>query len=152
MQITADELELAESLKNGMGLLTHEQVERVANAVRRTNKGPLEALRGLSVQLVTLCEENPQAGDAELEEAAKNAEQTLVINARRDKERAEQYRPPDLPAMLTGALCLPEWRRAARQEIPEPPSDRTLWGANLEIKQLYGYINSIRTKLRRRYD
>jgi hypothetical protein len=55
LQITADNQELEECLKNSMELLTHQQVERVANAVQGTTKGPLEALRGLSAQLAALC-------------------------------------------------------------------------------------------------
>jgi hypothetical protein len=56
-----------------MGLMTHEQVRRVMNAVCGTNKGPLEALKGLSPQLVTLRKENPLVDSAELGEAVENA-------------------------------------------------------------------------------
>jgi hypothetical protein len=150
LQIAADYCELVECLKNGMGLLTHEQVKRVANAVPGTAKGPLVVLKGLSAQLVALCEENPQVENAELEGAAENAVQTLVLSARRAKERAEQYRQPGKPATFeasTGALPLPDSRKTGRQEIPEQPSGRALRGANSEIKQLYIYVCSIRIKL-----
>jgi hypothetical protein len=66
---------------------------------------------------VALREENPQANDAELGEAAENAVQTLVISARRAKERQQQYGPPDLPDafdVLTGAL-----RLGSRAERPD---------------------------------
>jgi hypothetical protein len=49
-----DQQELARCLNSGMGILTPEQVRQVANAVAGTNKGPMEALRGLSEQLVAL--------------------------------------------------------------------------------------------------
>jgi hypothetical protein len=112
-----------------MELLTREQVERVADAVRGTTTGPMEALRGLSKQLVTLSEGNPQANSAELVQAAKSAVQTLVVSARRAKERQQQFGLPDLPAASNvprGALFLTELLRVARQEIPGTPSGRTL--------------------------
>jgi hypothetical protein len=40
LQNAADRRDLAECLKSGMGLLTREQVERVANVVRGTPEGP----------------------------------------------------------------------------------------------------------------
>jgi hypothetical protein len=45
------------------------------------------------------------------------------------------------------ALCLPELHRAAQQEIPGPPSDRTLRGASSKVEQMHNYISSIGTKL-----
>jgi hypothetical protein len=58
-RVGADRQDLAECLMSGMGLLTLEQVERIANAVQGTTRGPMEALRGLSAHLVALAEENP---------------------------------------------------------------------------------------------
>jgi hypothetical protein len=86
-QDVGDRRDLAECLNSGMGLLTRDQVQRVANAVQGTNKGPMEALRGLITQLVALGEGNPQASSAEVGQAAESAVQTLVANARRAKER-----------------------------------------------------------------
>jgi hypothetical protein len=65
-------------------------------------------------------------------------------------ERQWQVGPRDLLAAFEvprEALRLPEPRRAARQEIPGPPSGRTLRGASAEVMQLHNYINSIGTKL-----
>jgi hypothetical protein len=46
-----------------------------------------------------------------------------------------------------GALRLLELRRAARQEIPGPPSGRNLRVASSEVAQTNNYISSIGTKL-----
>jgi hypothetical protein len=70
-----------------MGILTQDQVQRVANAVQGTDKGPIEALRGLSEQLVALGKRNHQASSAALGQAAKSAVQALVASARRAKEQ-----------------------------------------------------------------
>ena len=40
-------------------------------------------------------------------------------------------------------LRLPEARRAARQDIPGPPSGRMLWGAESEVEQMHNYISRI---------
>jgi hypothetical protein len=85
----------------------------------------MEALRGLSAQLVALSEGNPQASSAEPGQAAKSDVQTLVASARKAKEQQRQIGPWDLLAKFEvprETLCLPELRRAARQEIPGPPS------------------------------
>jgi hypothetical protein len=77
----------------------------------------MEALRGLSEQLVALRKGNPQASSAELGQAAKSAVQTLVASAMRAKERQRQFGPRDLPVTFEvprEALRLPEPRRAAR--------------------------------------
>jgi hypothetical protein len=50
----------------------------------------MEALRGLSAQLVILSEGNLQTNSAELKEVAESALQTLVVSARRAKERQQQ--------------------------------------------------------------
>ncbi len=44
-------------------------------------------------------------------------------------------------------LRLPEVRRAARQNIPGPPSGRTLRGAESEVEQMHNYISRIGTNL-----
>jgi len=137
-------------LKTIMGLLTREQLKRVANAVRGTTRGPMEALRGLSAQLVALSEGNPQVSSAELGKAAESAVQTLVSSARRAKEQQRQARLSNLPVaseVPRGALHFPEPCRTARQEIPGPPFGRTLRGASSEVEQMHNYINSIETKL-----
>jgi hypothetical protein len=40
-------------------------------------------------------------------------------------------------------LRLPEACRAARQDIPGPPSGRMLWGAESEVEQMHNYITRI---------
>jgi hypothetical protein len=55
-------------------------VQRVANAVQGTNKGPMEALRGLSEQLVAIGEGNPQASSTLLGQAAESAMQALIAS------------------------------------------------------------------------
>jgi hypothetical protein len=80
-----------------------------------TTKGHLEALRGLSAQLVALRKRKLQADISELEEAAENAVQTLVLPTRRAKEQARLYRQPGEPALFVTpaeALRLPDLPRA----------------------------------------
>jgi hypothetical protein len=125
-------------------------VERVANAVQGATKGPPEVLRGLSAQLVILREGSPQASDAELGEAAKNAMQKLVVSARQAKARQRQLGLLGMPTSFDipqGALCLPEPRGTARQDIPGAPSGRMLGGAILEVEQLCNYMCCVGTKL-----
>jgi citrate synthase len=81
-----------------MELLTHQQVERVANAVQGTTKEPLEALRGLSAQLAALRKGNPHASDDELREVAENVVLKLVTIARQAKERQRQFGSPNMQA------------------------------------------------------
>jgi hypothetical protein len=98
---------------------------------------------------VALREENPQANDAELGEAAENTDtgdqckkSQRATAAVRVTGSASRVRRPN------GSIAPWEPRGAARQEIPGLPSDRTLWGANSEIKQLYDYMyTSIGSKL-----
>jgi hypothetical protein len=58
----------------------------------------MEALRGLSEQLVALGKGNPQGSSAVLCRLAESAVQALVASARRAKERQWQFGPRDLPA------------------------------------------------------
>jgi hypothetical protein len=53
----------------------------------------MEVLRGLSEQLVALCEGNPQPSSATLAEAAESAVQALIASAKRAKEQQRQSRP-----------------------------------------------------------
>jgi hypothetical protein len=76
-----------------MGILTPEQVRRIAEVVRGTNKEPMEVLRGLNERLVTLGEENPQASSAALEQAAESALQALIVGAKSAKERHRKRDP-----------------------------------------------------------
>jgi hypothetical protein len=83
-----------------MGILTSEQVRRIAEAVRGTNK----ELRGLSERLLVLGEENPQVSSAVLEQAAESAVQALIIGA-----KSANYQPSG-----TSAFSL----------LPTPPPPR----------------------------
>jgi hypothetical protein len=81
-----------------------------------TNKEPMEVLRGLNEWLVILGEENPQASNAELEQAAESAMQVLIAGAKNAKELQQK---PGLRQTLAAfhvpreALRLPELRMAA---------------------------------------
>ncbi len=88
--------ELAECLRSGMGILTHDQVRRVTNGVQGTNKGPMQALRSLNEQLVALGEGNPQASSAVLGQEAESAMQATFASAKRAKERQRQFGSRDL--------------------------------------------------------
>jgi hypothetical protein len=104
-----------------MGLLTPEQVRQIAIGVTGTDNEPMDALRSFNKRL----EENPQASIADLREAAKSAVQALITRAKTAKE--QQWRPGTRPAVAAfevprEVLHLPESRRAARQDIPGPPS------------------------------
>jgi hypothetical protein len=108
-----------------MGLLTPEQVRQIAIGVTGTDNEPMDALRSFNKRLEILREENPQASIADLREAAKSAVQALITRAKTAKE--QQWRPGTRPAVAAfevprEVLHLPESRRAARQDIPGPPS------------------------------
>ncbi len=145
-----DQQELNRCLNSGMGILTQEQVRQIANAVAGTNKEPMELLRGLNERLVALGEENPQASSTALEQAAESAVQALVDSAKSARERQQKPGPQYMLAEFEvprEALRLPEPRRVTRQEIPGPPSGRTLRGASSEVEQVHNYISSIGSKL-----
>ncbi len=145
-----DAQELTRCLSTGMGLLIPEQVRQITNAVTGTNNEPMDTLRSFNERLETLIEENPHASSADLKEAAESAVQALIAGAKNAKERQQK---PVLQQTLAAfevpreALHLPESRRAARQDIPGPPSGRTLRGAGSEVEQMHNYISRIGTNL-----
>ncbi len=57
-----DAQELNRCLNSGMGLLTPEQVRKIACAVTGTNKEPMEVFRGLNERLVILGDNSPPRG------------------------------------------------------------------------------------------
>jgi hypothetical protein len=145
-----DAQELTRCLNSGMDLPTPEQVRQITIAVTGTDNEPMDALRSFDKRQEILREENPQAHSADLREAAKSAAQALITGAKTAKE--QQRRPGTRPAVAAfevprEALHLPELRRAARQDIPGPPSSRTLRGAESEVEQMHTYISRIRTNL-----
>ncbi len=93
LRLVIEQEELCKCMNSGMGILTPDQVRRVVNAVTGTNKGPMEAIRGLSVQPVTLGEGNPQGSSAVLGQAAESAVQALVASAQRAKEWRWHFGP-----------------------------------------------------------
>ena len=109
----------------------------------------MEALRRLSAQLVALSEGKPQANSAELGQVAECCADTGCQC--KESEGAAAAVPATQSAggvrSTEGALCLPEPRRAARQEIPGPPSSRVLRRASSEMEQMHNYISSNGTEL-----
>jgi hypothetical protein len=74
----------------------------------------------------------------------------LIDGAKNAKERQGKLGPSRTLAafeVLREALRLPESHRAARQEIPGPPSGRTLRGTGSEVEQMHNYISCIGSKL-----
>jgi hypothetical protein len=145
-----DAQKLTRCLSTGMGLLTPEQVRQITNTVTETNNKPMVTLRSFNERLETLIEENQHASSADLKEAAESAVQALIAGAKNAKERQRKPGPWQTLAVFKlsrEALHLPESRRAARQDIPGPPSGRTLRGAESEVKQMHNYISHIGTNL-----
>jgi hypothetical protein len=68
LRLVIKQEELCKCMNSGIGILSPDQVRQVVNAVTDTNQGPMEALRGLSEQLVDLGEGSPEASSAELGE------------------------------------------------------------------------------------
>jgi hypothetical protein len=133
-----------------MGLLTPEQVRQITNAVTETDNEPMDALRSFNERLEILREENPHASKANLREAAEGAVQAIVARAKNEREQQGKSGTRQTVAAFEvprEALHLPESRRAARQDIPGPPSGRTLRGTESEVKQMHNYISRIRTNL-----
>jgi hypothetical protein len=81
----------------------------------------MEALRGLSAQLVTLRKGNPQSSDAELGEVVKNVIQKLVTSGRRARESQRQFGSPDKPASL-GFASLSRAGRPDRTSLDHLPA------------------------------
>jgi hypothetical protein len=76
--------------------------------------------------------------------------QALITGAKNAKEREQKPGPQQTTAVFKvprEAIRLPESHRAARQEIPGPPSGRMLQGAGSEVKQMHTYISRIGTNL-----
>ncbi len=131
---------LTRCLNSGMGLLTAEQVRQITCAVTGTDNEPMDTLRSFNERLETLVEENPQASSANLKEAAERAVRALIAGAKNAKEQQRKSGTRQAVAAFEvprEALHLPESRRAARQDIPGPPSGRTLRGAESEVKQMH---------------
>ncbi len=149
-RLLRDAQELARCLSSGMGLLIPDQVRQIANAVTGTYNEPMEVLRSLNERLDILSEKNPQASNDDLKAAAKSAVQALIAGAKNAKERQQKPGPRQTLAAFEvqrEALRLPESCRAAGQEIPGPPSGRTLRGAGSEVEQMHTYISRIGTNL-----
>jgi hypothetical protein len=145
-----DAQELTKCLSSGMGLLTPEQVRQIANAVTGTDNEPMDALRSFNERLRILREENPHASEADLREVVKGAVRVIVTRAKNEREQRQKSGTQQAVAAFEvprEALHLPESRRAARQDIPGPPSGRTLRGAESEVEQMHNYISRIRTNL-----
>jgi hypothetical protein len=148
-----DTQELTKCLSSGMGLLTPEQVRQITNAVTGTDNEPMDALRSFNERLEILREENPHASEADLREVAEGVVQAIVARAK--NEREQQQKPGTRQTVAAfevprEALHPPESRRAARQDIPGPPSGRTLRGAESEVEQMHNYISRIGTTCTRR--
>jgi hypothetical protein len=91
-------------------------VQLITNAAAGTNNEPIEVLRSLNERLDILREENPQASNADLKEAAESAMQALITGAKNAKERQQKPGPRQMTAAFEvprEALRLPESRRAA---------------------------------------
>jgi hypothetical protein len=148
-RILRDAQELIRCLNSGMGLLTPDQVRQIAYAVTSTNKEPMQVLRGQIEQLGILSEENHQAINTQLVAATESSVKALIARAKNAKERQRPGLRQTLAAFEVPreAFRLPESSRAARQEIPGPPSGRTLQGAGSEVKQMHNYISCIWFKL-----
>jgi hypothetical protein len=85
--------------------------------------------------LRNLRDENPHASEADLRGAVKGAVQVMIARSR-ERVEAESETPKEV-------LRLPEARRAARQDIPGPPSGKMLRGAESEVEQTHNYISRI---------
>ncbi len=143
-----DAQELTRCLNSGMGLLTPEQVRQITNAVTGTNNEPMDTLRSFNERLEILREENPHASSADLNEAAESTVQALITkNAKEQQRKPGPRQTSAVFEVPREALHLPESCRAAPQDIPGPPSGRTLRGAGSEVKQMHNYISCIRTNL-----
>jgi hypothetical protein len=108
-----DARELNRCLSSGIGLLTPDQVQPITTTVTVTNNEPMEVLRSLNERLDILREENPQASNADLKEAAESAVQALITGAKNAKERQQKPGPRQTTAAFEvprEALRLPKSR------------------------------------------
>jgi hypothetical protein len=138
-----DGQELNECLGSGMDLLTPEQVGQITEAATAAGNEPMDALRSFGERLRNLREENPHASEADLREAVKGAGQVMITRSREQRQRASTQRVAAGSEAPREVLRLPEARRAARQDIPGPPSGRMLRGAESEVEQMHSYISRI---------
>jgi hypothetical protein len=137
-----DAQELNECLGSGTDLLTPEQVGQITEAAAAAGNEPMDALRSFGERLRTLREENPHASEADLREAVKGAVQVMITRSREQRQRAGTQRVAAEFETPREVLRLPEARRAARQDIPGPPSGRMLRGAESEVEQMHSYISA----------
>ncbi len=145
-----DAQELTKCLSSGMDLLTPGQVRQITDAATEAGNEPMDALRSFGERLRILREENPHASEADLREAVEGAVRVIVTRAREEREQRKRPGTQQVAAAFKvprEALPLPEVRRAARQNIPGPPSGRTLRGAESEVEQMHNYISRIGTNL-----
>jgi hypothetical protein len=145
-----DAQELTKCLSSGMDLLTPGQVRQITDAATETGNEPMDALRSFGERLRILREESPQASEADLREAVEGAMRVIVTRAKEEREQRKRPGTQQVAAAFEvprEVMRLPEARRAARQNIPGPPSGRTLRGAESEVEQMHTYISRIRTNL-----
>ncbi len=116
---------------------------QITEAAAAAGSEPLDALRSFGERLRDLREENPRASEADLREAVKSAVQAMIARSREQRQRAGTQRVAAEPDTPRDVLRLPEARRAARQDIPRPPSGRMLRGAESEVEQMHNYISRI---------
>jgi hypothetical protein len=110
----------------------------------------MDALRSFGERLRILREENPHACEANLREAVEGAVWVIVTRAREEREQWKRSWTQQVAAAFEvprEVLRLPEACRVALQNIPGPPSGRTLRGAESEVEQIHNYISRIRTNL-----
>jgi hypothetical protein len=141
-----DAQELNECLGSGMDLLTPELVGQITEAAAAAGSEPLDALRSFGERLRNLRDENPHGSEADLREAVKGAVQVMIARSREQRQRVATQRVAAEFETPREVLRLPEACRAARQDIPGPPSGRMLRGAESEVEadaQLLSYISRI---------
>jgi hypothetical protein len=133
-----------------MDLLTPGQVRQITDAATKAGNEPMDALRSFGERLRILREENPHASEADLREAVEGGLRVIVTRAREEREQRKRSGTQQVAAAFEvprEVLHLPEVRRGARQDIPGPPSGRTLRGAESEVEQMHNYISCIWTNL-----
>jgi hypothetical protein len=135
--------EINECLGSGMDLLTPEQVGQIMEAAAAAGSEPLDALRSFGERFRNLRDKNPHASETDLREAVKGAVQVMIARSRKQRQRAGTQGVAAESETPREVLRLPEARRAARQDIPRPPSGRMLQGAESEVEQMQNYISCI---------
>ncbi len=135
--------ELNECPGSGMDLLTLEQAGQITEGAAAAGSEPRDALRSFGERLRDLRDENPHASEADLRKAIKGAVQAMIVRSREQRQRVGTQRVAAESDTARDVLRLPEARRAARQDIPGPPSGRMLRGAGSEVEQMHNYISRI---------